>query len=72
MYEKVVCTRKLSNKYSFLSPHKMSMFKLDPDNVKHYIVDMFLRNKESDKLFLAPYNSGYVILSFLIDENLIY
>ncbi|XP_073222467.1 uncharacterized protein [Cicer arietinum] len=59
LYEKVVCTRKLSNKYSFLSPHKMSMFKLDPDNVKHYIVDMFLRNKESDKLFLAPYNSGY-------------
>ena len=50
----------------------MSMFKLDPDNVKHYIVDMFLRNKESDKLFLAPDNSGYVILSFLIDENLIY
>ncbi|XP_073223484.1 uncharacterized protein [Cicer arietinum] len=60
LYEKVVCTRKLSNKYSFLSPHKMSMFKLDPDNVKHYIVDMFLRNKESDKLFLAPYNSGHI------------
>lgn len=50
----------------------MSMWKLDPDNVKKYIVDMFLGNIESDKLFLAPYNSGYVILSFLIDENLIY
>ncbi|XP_073221517.1 uncharacterized protein [Cicer arietinum] len=67
LYEKVVCTRKLSNKYSFLSPHKMSMFKLDPDNVKHYIVDMFLRNKESDKLFLAPYNSGKFLKSKLVN-----
>ncbi|XP_073222353.1 uncharacterized protein [Cicer arietinum] len=67
LYEKVVCTRKLSNKYSFLSPHKMSMWKLDPDNVKKYIVDMFLGNIESDKLFLAPYNSGAHWVLFAIN-----
>ncbi|XP_073221684.1 probable ubiquitin-like-specific protease 2B [Cicer arietinum] len=67
LYEKVVCTRKLSNKYSFLSPHKMSMWKLDPENVKNYIVDMFLGNKESDKLFLAPYNSGAHWVLFAIN-----
>lgn len=33
------------------------MWKLDPDNVKKYIVDMFLGNIENDKLFFAPYNS---------------
>ncbi|XP_073220989.1 uncharacterized protein [Cicer arietinum] len=45
----------------------MSMWKLDPDNVKKYIVDMFLGNIESDKLFLAPYNSGAHWVLFAIN-----
>ncbi|XP_073226000.1 uncharacterized protein [Cicer arietinum] len=77
LYKKLVCTRRLSNRFSFLSPHKLSMYKLDPMNVKKYVVDILLGNREKDKLFLAPYNSGYIIIyslfiSFLIYEILIY
>ncbi|XP_073224533.1 uncharacterized protein [Cicer arietinum] len=58
LYEMLVCTHRLSNRYSFLSLHKLSMRKLDPVNVKKYIVDILLGNIEKDKLFFAPYNSG--------------
>ncbi|XP_004514733.1 uncharacterized protein [Cicer arietinum] len=69
LYEKLVCTRELSDIFSLLSLHKLSMFKLDSVNVKKYVVDILLRNKENDKLFLAPYNSGAHWVLFAINAT---
>ncbi|XP_073226357.1 uncharacterized protein [Cicer arietinum] len=69
LYEKLVCTRRLSNRFSFLSSHKLSMFKLDLVNVKKYVVDILLGNREKDKLFLAPYNSGAHWVLFAINAT---
>ncbi|XP_039684501.1 uncharacterized protein [Medicago truncatula] len=57
LYEKFVRDTDFSRKYSFLSPHRISLVLIEAEQelVKEYMVKEFLKYKDEHKLFILPF-----------------